>query len=223
MMILLVLGIISSVLDWFSVLRNQKRLEFIFKPLTLILLILWFVSETPQNQGLLWVSFLIGLTFSLAGDVFLMFPSNQFILGLFAFLIAHVAYIVGFNSSGLVLTPTSIFILLIVWGISIVLFLRIRRGLQDSGRSVYIVPVALYVLVISLMGWSASTTLLRSDWLLEASLLTSIGALFFFISDSLLGWNRFVAPLPKGNVLVIMTYHLAQFLMSAGVILQLRS
>ena len=41
--------------------------------------------------------FVVALVFSLLGDVFLMLPSDAFVAGLSAFLLAHVAYVVALN------------------------------------------------------------------------------------------------------------------------------
>jgi uncharacterized membrane protein YhhN len=41
----------------------------------------------------------------------------------------------------------------------------------------------------------------------------AVGATFFVLSDTLLALNRFVRPLPLGNVAVHVTYHLAQGLL----------
>ena len=38
-----------------------------------------------------------------------------------------------------------------------------------------------------------------------------IGALLFAASDSVLGWTRFVSDFPRSRVVVMVTYHLAQF------------
>ena len=39
------------------------------------------------------------------------------------------------------------------------------------------------------------------------------GALTFYASDSLLGWNRFVRPFPHAHLAVMVTYHLGQLLL----------
>jgi uncharacterized membrane protein YhhN len=44
------------------------------------------------------VAIITGLLFSLAGDVFLMLPSDRFIAGLVSSLFAHLFYIVAFTS-----------------------------------------------------------------------------------------------------------------------------
>jgi uncharacterized membrane protein YhhN len=43
-----------------------------------------------------------------------------------------------------------------------------------------------------------------------------VGAVLFFVSDSLLAWNRFVTPLPRGSLLVIVAYHVGQMALIAG-------
>jgi len=57
------------------------------------------------------------------------------------------------------------------------------------------------MLVISLMVISALGTLIPA---------AIIGALLFFASDAVLGWNRFVQPLPNARIIIMTTYHLGQ-------------
>jgi uncharacterized membrane protein YhhN len=45
-----------------------------------------------------------------------------------------------------------------------------------------------------------------------------LGAIFFCLSDSLLAINLFVKPIPLGNILVITTYAIGQFMMILGVL-----
>ena len=45
---------------------------------------------------------------------------------------------------------------------------------------------------------------------------TAIGAVSFLCSDTLIARDRFVAHIPHGKVLIIVTYHLAQFLILIG-------
>jgi uncharacterized membrane protein YhhN len=69
------------------------------------------------------------------------------------------------------------------------------------------------------MTWSALLTLLREDWQPAPALIASAGALSFMISDTLLGWNRFVTPSRNGRTVSMLTYHLGQILIAAGVAL----
>ena len=59
----------------------------------------------------------------MAGDIFLMLPRERFIAGLVAFLLAHVAYVVGFNQ-----TPTAFNLAGFILAVSVTLvFLRVYR------------------------------------------------------------------------------------------------
>ena len=47
--------------------------------------------------------------------------------------------------------------------------------------------------------------------------------MLFFISDTLLAWNRFVAPIRHQRVLIMSTYHLGQMGLALGAALQFLS
>jgi hypothetical protein len=44
-----------------------------------------------------------------------------------------------------------------------------------------------------------------------------VGATLFYVSDALIGWTRFVKPIPRGRLVIMVTYHLGQ----AGLVLSL--
>jgi len=52
------------------------------------------------------------------------------------------------------------------------------------------------------------------------AILVSIGAVLFCISDSMLAYDRFITKIPNAHVWIMMTYHMAQILIVAGVIRQ---
>lgn len=216
---LLLFGLLVAALDWLALARRIKWLEYLAKPGTMLVLIGWLWLATGFQGAMLW--FALGLLFSLAGDIFLMLPKEQFIAGLVAFLLAHIAYVVGFNLIPPPLNLASLMVLLVVALPAVQIFRRIRFGLQQRGREKLQLPVLVYSLVISLMLISALLTLVQPDelWLPGAALLAAAGALLFFLSDTLLAWNKFVAALPGGRALVHMTYHLGQYALILGVAL----
>jgi uncharacterized membrane protein YhhN len=155
-----------------------------------------------------FVATMVALVLSLAGDVFLMGERDRFVPGLIAFFGAHVAYIVAFG--GAVLSPYSVFIgttLLLVGG---PLFLAIRQGLRRKGKSELIFPVLAYVFVISLMVLTALTAPGADEWSRGAIVAAAVGALLFYLSDTLIGIHRFVKELPWAPVTIMITYHLGQ-------------
>jgi len=82
---LLVLAAALSAGDWLAVARDDKRLEYVCKPGALAALIGVAVTLDPAH-GDVRAWFVLALALSLAGDVFLMLPSDRFVAGLASFL-----------------------------------------------------------------------------------------------------------------------------------------
>ncbi|MBI3941443.1 MAG: lysoplasmalogenase [Chloroflexi bacterium] len=206
-----------AVLDWLAVARQVKRLEYLAKPATMVLLLGWLWLVGGGHGPLLW--FALALICSLAGDIFLMLREERFISGLIAFLLAHLAYLVGLNSS----PPPVLATVLLAVPVGLVafwLYRRISAALQRENLARLRLPVLIYSCAISLMLLSALVTLFRPEWARGGAALVSLGGLLFFTSDSLLAWNRFVSPLPHAKLLVIITYHLGQIALVVGAVLQ---
>ena len=216
---LLVLTLVLAVFDWIATEKNWHKVRLFSKPATVMALIAWFSAAAGWNGADLW--FGLALVFSLVGDVNLMFPDRFFLPGLLSFMLAHVFYIAGFNQGPLPLNLLSLFIAGLVAGGGALVFRRIRVGLVRTaeGRRMML-PVLVYSTIISLMLISAWLCLLRPGWSFYAALAASLGALLFFISDSVLAYNRFVEKTPHSDLLVMSTYHLGQIAIIVGVVLQ---
>jgi uncharacterized membrane protein YhhN len=215
----LVTALILALIDWVTVARRQKRLEYVFKPATLVVVLIgaWLLTREPHDA---WQArfFLLGLAFSLAGDVFLMLPGERFFLpGLAVFLLAHLCYIVGLNPT-LPPCPALVF-LVVVAVVGVTLDRSIVAGLRRQGQTSLLVPVAIYSLVLGLMLFSAWATLFRPEWTPLRQALVITGASLFFASDAMLAWNRFVAPSFWLRMLVIVTYHLGQMALVTSIAL----
>jgi uncharacterized membrane protein YhhN len=188
--VFLVAFAIFAITDWIAVSNKQTRLEYVAKPATLAALLLYAANGPSASPWLI-----AALALSLLGDVYLMLPGDLFIAGLSAFLLAHFAYIVDIDAT----LGTRLFWLIVVLALSSPLSLRILRSVTDPGLRV---AVSVYMLAIALMVGSAFAA---GEWL------AILGALFFFASDSLIAWNRFVVPLPWAPTAIIVTYHLGQW------------
>jgi alkenylglycerophosphocholine/alkenylglycerophosphoethanolamine hydrolase len=214
--------LVVAVVDWFCTVRGKQQTRWttyrwVTKPAALALLIAWFSLVGGWRGPLLWYG--LALVFSLVGDVLLMERLNLFVFGLAAFLLAHLAYLVGFNLS---LPPLSlpIMVLAAVGAIAVgLLYPLVRRGLmRQPGGSNLRLPVLVYSLVLTLMMVSAVSTLFRPDWNKNAAILAAAGGLLFFTSDSLLAVGRFVRPIRQGDLLVMVTYHLGQLGLVLGAV-----
>ena len=96
---LLIVAAILAAGDWVAVARGIARLEYVCKPGALAALIGVALTLDPSH-GDVRAWFVVALALSLAGDVFLMLPSDRFVAGLAAFLLAHVAYVIGPPNAG---------------------------------------------------------------------------------------------------------------------------
>jgi alkenylglycerophosphocholine/alkenylglycerophosphoethanolamine hydrolase len=224
MVLFFILLFAVAVVDWVAVAKNWKRIEYIAKPATMVLLLIWLGLAGLDNIPL--ACFALGIFFSLAGDVSLMvsyarFSENWFILGLAAFLLAHVSYIIGLNVP---LPKVSLF-----WSLAIALILaltavrllrRIIDSIRQKGLKRMAFPVGLYGAVITLMLLSALLTLSNLDWRPSASILVASGAFLFYLSDSVLAWNKFVTPIRNGRLINMILYHLGQIALVAGAVVQ---
>lgn len=219
MIILLIAAIIFAVLEALALRKDSPRLEYIAKPAVMIALFLWLLTSVGMSGALLW--FGLGILLSLAGDVLLMISLDRmFLFGVVAFLLAHAAYVIGFNiplpefsAWGLV------FAVIVSLGGSRIIR-RILDALASKGQSAMRFPIIVYSLFISLMLLSAMMKLNDLSWSANAAALVSVGALLFYISDIILAWNKFVSPIQNGRIYNIAAYHLGQIMLIAGVILQ---
>ena len=217
--ILLALTLVVAVLDWIAVYKQWKTVEFICKPATMVFMFAWLFVMAGLNGPSLW--FGVGVLLSLAGDVFLMLSDRWFIAGLAAFLLAHVAYIIGL-SAGLMnvsLLWAGILAVILVLG-AVRILRRIAAGLVAKSLKKLVVPVQVYGLVITVMLFLAMLTLSRPDWKAIPAVLVSLGAFLFYLSDIILAWNRFVSPIRSGRVMNMIAYHLGQIALIAGAIYQ---
>ena len=203
-------------LNWLAVARGWRRLEYVTKPAVMLALLAWLLAHGGPWPGPV-VLFALGLVCSLAGDVALMLPRNLFLAGLGAFLLAHLAYIASFTSGGLPpLVPAAVMAVPLA-GVTLWLVTRISQALAAHGAHGLRGPVAAYAVVLGLMVLAALATLARPAWDLGAATLVSAGAVLFMLSDAVLAWSRFVAPVRRGPMLIIVTYHVGQMLLTAGI------
>lgn len=204
--------------DWIAVARRNERAEFVLKPLTMVLL---FVATCFGDLGDAKPWLLAALALGLVGDVALLFSPDgpptadsqaeldpAFLAGLGAFLLGHLAYLAAFAAHGLHGWQATAGVLVVAGATGLVMP-RVLRGAQREGGTVLAAVVGLYAAVLALMVVFAFGT---------AAIATAIGAAIFLASDTTLAWNRFVQPLLRGPVIVIVTYHLAQLLIVIGLL-----
>ena len=77
-----------SAVNWIAVARDSAWLEYVSKPsATIAFLIVVAPLDVPHDFA--WSLLLVAFVFCLAGDVFLMVPTNAFVPGLASFALAQ--------------------------------------------------------------------------------------------------------------------------------------
>ncbi len=199
---------VLALVDWYAVARGDRRTETWAKPAVLAALIVTalVLGATDTTPGL-WL--LVALALGLVGDVFLLGDSDtRFRLGLAAFLVGHLGYVVCFATLGLDPAEWA----WVAWVVLLVCLLVTRQVAPATymrGGAALAVPVALYTVVIGAMLILAFDT---------GEPLIAVGATVFAASDSILAVDRFVQPRPWAHVVVMVTYHVGQALIVAGVL-----
>jgi uncharacterized membrane protein YhhN len=217
MNLLLLLAIILAALDWIAVGIQNRTLENIARAGMMIALLAWYWSSLPDPVPWYGYAFLIGSIFTIIGGAFLM-VSDRFVEGLLAFLFSHIAYIIAFNATGPLINFLSISAAVVITIMTVSILRPVLAALSEKGQDKHRIPVTLYAIVLAATMWSTSMTLFRTSWPLTAGLLAAVGGALFYASDVLNGWRRFVSELKGGPLAVMVTYHLAQIALTAGML-----
>ena len=210
-----------AALEAWALWKNNPRLEVVAKPAVMVALFFWLWTSAGLNGALLW--FGLGILFSLVGDVLLMISLDRlFLPGLAAFLLAHLAYLVGFNTPLPALSSWGLILAFIIGLSGVRIMRRIIAPLAAQGQASLRFPIIVYGLVISLMLLSAMLKLTDISWDAVAALLVALGAFLFYMSDIILAWMKFIAPIHNGRIYNILAYHLGQIALIAGVVVQFK-
>lgn len=184
---------------------GQPWLNFVFKPLTTLLLITWAWPRGAED-GLRRRWLRAGLWLSLGGDVALLWPQSGFLPGLVSFLLAHLAYIVAFTRGWRLAVKPVPFVAYAVLAAAILsqLWTDVPADLRA--------PVLVYVVALACMAaqagavWLAERQGALEPWMRRAA----IGGALFMASDATLAVNKFTTPLPLAGLWILTTYWLAQ-------------
>ncbi|MEA3238578.1 MAG: lysoplasmalogenase, partial [Candidatus Bipolaricaulota bacterium] len=119
------------------------------------LLLLIAVLAARDNLSVYGLAIIVGIVFSLVGDIALMVPKKRIIIGMGAFLVAHVAYIISFSSGTTVITN--------VWPVLPFLIFALVMGLTVLPRAGKLkLPVEIYEMAIIVMAWRALERMLQT-------------------------------------------------------------
>ncbi|WP_298845914.1 lysoplasmalogenase [uncultured Clostridium sp.] len=191
---------------------NKGRLYT--KSMLMPLLLIYYILSVAEVSKLI----VMALLFGFMGDMFLMRSKvkNNFMLGLGAFLIGHICYVLLFlhGISFARDVPVWFYIIIIIYVIfACAVLKKLKNHLGDMK-----VPTYIYMAVILLMSFVSLTRI----WVTGMNIsffLPFIGSLLFICSDFMLAFYTFIGEFKNGSIYIMLTYVLAQVLIVSGYLL----
>jgi uncharacterized membrane protein YhhN len=209
------------VIDCVLILEGMPDYRIYTKTLLIPVLLISIYStslETKHRRSKVLVN--LAFFFCFLGDFFLLNYSDNtyFILGLSSFLMAHIFFITFFYRLKKFSNKYRLF--LFGWGVLIFGYVGFLLFLIWNGvtlQSIQI-PVVAYAIVLGLMLLTAAHSINNKSIKRLAGSYFVPGALLFVISDSMLALNKFAISFQYGDVIVMVTYAGAIFMLAMGVI-----
>lgn len=156
------------------------------------------------------IAMLAGALFCGAGDVILDIDRVRlFVPGLAAFLLGHVGFIILLWMRRVSKSPRRL------WIIPVVLFSLAMAFVLVPKLGSLLVPVMLYLIVITLMTMLAIVADVRA--------IAAVGAFVFMLSDALIALSKFVFNGHPSPLFTIPVYFTGLFLLGFGILLSVRS
>ncbi len=210
----LILFFVVSVAQLLGISLGWTEVAIVSKTLIMLSLIGYYLGAVKKRNG----HFLRALFFCWAGDVLLLKQADAeifFMLGLAAFLIGHLLYILAYRE--------------LRWkegGMQRAQKLRVSFPVALVGTSLILVlvpylgslmiPVIGYALV--LMGMVMASFFRYDRTSPDSFWLVATGAIFFMISDSVLAVNKFYTAFAFAGPLIMLSYISGQYLIVEGAI-----
>lgn len=163
---------------------------------------------------------LLGLIFSCAGDALLDYQSGElFQYGMMAFAVAQIFYISAFGWRPFKLLIGVIFYVLGAFCecnfrhkncnlIKIFIDFAAVSLMFKNFEGILVFGVPIYCLLLLTMGWRSNARIQNMKNL--PKIFCGIGGILFVISDSLIAFDKFYAPIKYSGILIMVTYYIAQ-------------
>lgn len=186
---------------WFSLWTDGFAGDWAIKAMPMLIAAATLWATLPRRIG---VPMAIGFLAAACGDVFLALDRQaNLIQGLSCFLVTQLAYSMAFAARQQPVRGGT-------WlRLAVVGYAGVALTAMASGLGSFLVPVVLYVIALATMAVLAAGVEHRPGRVYS-------GAVLFLIADSLIGLDRFVAPIPNAELVIVGLYTTGQFLIFTG-------
>jgi len=225
-----------AAIEVFAEATNNVTLRFFSKPLLMVVLIWFYLSQTKDSKSQFHRLMVWAFAFSWVGDVALMFVGEKgtslmglpqhpdfFLVGLVGFLITHILYTIVFAKvtllSGKAILRSKPWLLVPLVAYMAVLISQLVPAIYgEEATKPFLIPVLVYSTAIATMVVFALNRYGRVD---DSSFaLVFAGAILFMISDSIIAINKFIVPFDFARIAIMVLYILGQYLIAKGCLKQ---
>lgn len=211
---MLLVFVVTTTIHLYASFNKNQSLRNISKPWILLSLLGFYIFGV-ENVA---TSVVLALIFSWIGDMFLILKGVKwFTIGGISFMISHFFFILSY-AKYVDFSSLNVFIVILLISIFVIAASIIFKYLKPHLPKPLFYPMYLYLIINGLMNcfaWFRSMCISG-----VASIITGIGALLFFISDSSLFFVRFKKNSRlKTHFLVMLTYSIGELLIVIGLIL----
>lgn len=212
--VFLAVFIVSSVIHLYASFKSNKPLRNKTKPIILLGLLGWYVCCAETTQSIVVAAILT----SWLGDV-LLIPKGVkwFTAGGISFMVSHFCFMLAYLPH-ISFASIQHWIIIAAAAVYFAAVSFVFKGLKPHLPKPLFYPMILYLLINGSMNCFAFFQMVSTPC--AATIITFIGAVMFFISDSTLFYVRFKKDTVfKNHFIVMLTYIIAEFMIVQGLIM----
>lgn len=189
-------------------LNGKEKIAGLLKILTSVCMVIYCGLQVYESSNLYAYLVFTGIFFGLLGDIFLIPKSkNSFLIGMAAFLVGHILYILAFLQYSF--SPVKWLVALIL--ISFAMY-AVFNWVKASLRGVLKIGVAVYMATLATM-----CSLALSVRIEDALTLVGFGATLFMVSDFFVASHRFKRPHFLNRLVGLPMYYAGQFILASSI------
>lgn len=208
--------LIGEILIYAGKEKAGKIVRYVTKPFLMPLIAVYYILAAPFICEFI----LSGIFFGFVGDILLMLSSPEkrkaaFMIGLIAYPISHIFYIVAFIFN-IVTRATPYVFLYWTLGISIpMILLGIFASIKILPKAEKMkIPMLVNIIILVIMG--VASTLLFSSFEPKGVITLVVGVFIYMFSVLIYAWNNYVKQVPFERLIKMSTYLLGLFLVIQG-------
>ena len=231
---------ITCIVEIYAEATHNDVVRFFSKPLLMILLLAFYIQSVAGSWNRFHKFLAASLIFSWMGDVALMFVPNSaydtsimgftknpnfFLVGLAAFLFAHMLYAIAFaNVSDKTVPPVLrrkawVAVPLLLYMVGLLYLLVPAIGGNELTKP-FLGPVIIYsAAIVTMVAFALNRYGRVND---KSFALVFGGALLFMLSDSCIATNKFMHPFATSGIFIMTLYVAGQYFIAKGAIAQFK-